>query len=78
LLNKKTLTPFERKYHIVSTTFLVFVDASENLVMVDDVTTPSNSLVSLVEKEEFEEASFDVNVSQHLRKKNPFRRVVHV
>jgi len=30
LLNKKALTPFERKYHIVCTTFLVFVDANEN------------------------------------------------
>ncbi len=27
LLNKKALTPFERKYHLVCTTFLVFVDA---------------------------------------------------
>ncbi len=49
LLNKKTSTPFERKYHIVSATLLVFVDVGENLVMVDDVTTPSNPLVSLVE-----------------------------
>jgi len=78
LLNKKTLTPFECKYHIVSATFLVFVDTSENLVMVDDVTTPSNFLVSLVKKEEFEEASLDVNVSQHLGEKNPSRRVVQV
>jgi hypothetical protein len=30
LLNKKALTPFERKYHIVCTTLLVFVDACEN------------------------------------------------
>jgi hypothetical protein len=30
LLNKKDSTPSERKYHIVCTTFLVFVDASEN------------------------------------------------
>jgi hypothetical protein len=27
LLNKKASTPFERKYHLVCTTFLVFVDA---------------------------------------------------
>jgi hypothetical protein len=53
LLNKKALTPSERKYHIVSATLLVFVDAGENLVMVDDVVTPSNPPVSLVEKEEF-------------------------
>jgi hypothetical protein len=43
---------------------LVFVDASENFVMVDDVVTPSNPLVSLIKKEELEEASHDVNVSQ--------------
>jgi hypothetical protein len=49
--NKKTLTLFERKYHIISTSFLVFVDACENLVMADDVATPSNPPVSLVEKE---------------------------
>jgi hypothetical protein len=63
LLNKKTSTPFERKYPIVSTTFFVFVDTNENLVMADDVVTPSNPLVSLVKKEELEEAPFNVNVS---------------
>jgi hypothetical protein len=46
----------------------IFVDAGENLVMADDVVTPSNPLVALVEKEELEEtpldkALFDVNVS---------------
>jgi len=30
LLNKKASTPSEHKYHIVYTTFLVFVDADEN------------------------------------------------
>jgi hypothetical protein len=30
LLNKKALTPSERKYHLVCITFLVFVDASAN------------------------------------------------
>jgi hypothetical protein len=64
LLNKKASTLYERKYHIVSTTFLVFVDAGENLVMADDVATPSNPPVSLVEKEKLEETSLDVNVSQ--------------
>jgi len=76
LLNKKALTPFEHKYHIVSTTFLVFVDVYENLVMTDDVVTPSNLPVSLVEKEKLEEASFDVNVSQRSCEKEPLRRVV--
>ncbi len=42
---------------------LVFVDAGEDLVMVDDVATPSNPPVPLVEKEELEEAPLDVNVS---------------
>ncbi len=46
--NKKASTPFERKYHIA--TLLVFVDASENLVMANDVATPSNPPISLVEK----------------------------
>jgi hypothetical protein len=39
--------------------FLIFVDACENLVMVDDVITPSNPPVAQVEKEEFKETSFD-------------------
>jgi hypothetical protein len=62
--NKKVSTPSECKYHIVSTTLLVFVDAGENLVMADDVATPSNPPVSLVKKKELEEAPLDVNVSQ--------------
>jgi hypothetical protein len=35
---------------------LVFVDAGEIFVMADDVATPSNPLVALVEQEELEEA----------------------
>ncbi len=77
LLNKKASTPSDRKYPIISTTLLVFVDAGENLVMADDVTTPSNPLISLVEKEELEEASLDMNVSQRLHKKKLSRKVVH-
>jgi hypothetical protein len=69
LLNKKTSTLFECKYHIVSVTLLVFVDASEHLIMADDVTTPSNPPISLVENEELEEAPLDVNVSQRSREK---------
>jgi hypothetical protein len=49
---------------------LVFVDEGENLVMADDVVTPSNPLVALVEEEEFEEAPLNVNVSQWLHEKN--------
>jgi len=66
LLNKKTSTPSKHKYHIISATLLVFVDASENLVMVDDVATPSNPPISLVKKEELEEAPVDMNVFQAL------------
>jgi hypothetical protein len=74
--NKKPSTPSEHKYHIVSATFLVFVDVGENLVMADDVATPSNPPVSLVEKEKLEEASLDVNVFQRSREEKPSRRVV--
>jgi hypothetical protein len=56
---------------------LVFVDANENFVMVDDVIMSLNPPVALVEKEELEEASLNVNVSQWLREKKPSRRVVH-
>jgi hypothetical protein len=70
------LTPFERKYHIVSANLLVFVDVGENLVMVNDVATPSNPLVALVEQEELEEVLLDVNVSQRPREEEPSRQVV--
>ncbi len=76
MLNKKVLTLFERKYHIVYATLLVFVDAGENLVMADDVAMPSNPPVPLVEKEELEEAPLDVNVFQRLREKELSIRVV--
>jgi hypothetical protein len=78
LLNKKTSTLFERKYHIVSATLLIFVDACDNLVMADDVTTPSNPLVSLEEKKELKEAPLDVNVFQWSREEEPSRRVVRI
>jgi hypothetical protein len=55
---------------------LIFVDASESLVMADDVATPSNLLVAPVEQEELEEVSLDVNVSQRLREENLSRRMV--
>jgi hypothetical protein len=56
---------------------LVFVDANENLVMANDVVMPSNFLVALVEKEEFEETLFDMNVSQRLCDEKPFEKMVH-
>jgi hypothetical protein len=56
----------------------VFVDAGEILVMVNDVATPSNPSVALVEQEEFEEMTLDVNVSQWLREEEPSRQVVRI
>jgi hypothetical protein len=75
LLNK-SIDPFERKYHIVLATFLVFIDAGEDSIMANDVVTPSNPLVALVEKEELEETPLNVNVSQRLRDEDLFQRVV--
>jgi len=77
LLNKKASTPSKHKYHIVSVTLLVFVDAGENLIMADDVIMPLNLPVSLVKKEELEEAPHDMNVSQWSHEKESSRRVVH-
>jgi hypothetical protein len=51
----------------------VFVDAGDILVMVNDVATPSNPPVALVEHEEFEEAPLDVNVYQRMCKEEPSR-----
>jgi hypothetical protein len=45
--------------------------------MADDVATPLNPLVTLIEQEELEEAPFDMNVSQRLREEESSRRVVH-
>jgi hypothetical protein len=57
-------------------TLLVFVDAGENLVMADDVTTLLNPPISPVEKEELEEAPLNVNVSQWSCVKEPSRKMV--
>jgi hypothetical protein len=54
----------------------VFVDVGENFVMVDDVATPSNPLVALVEKGELEEVMLNVNVFQWSREEESSRRVV--
>jgi hypothetical protein len=55
----------------------IFVDAGDNLVMADDVATPSNPPVATIDKENLEEATLDetpfdevaleVNVSQRSR-----------
>ncbi len=44
--------------------------------MADDVATPSNPLVALVQQEEFEEAPLDLNVSQQPREEKLPRKVV--
>ncbi len=49
--------------------------------MADDVATPLNAPVALVDKEELEEVpldevAFEVNVSQRLREEEPSRKVV--
>jgi hypothetical protein len=54
---------------------LDFVDACENLVMVDDVTTPLNPPVTPIIKK-LEETFLDVNVSQGLCEEEPSRKVV--
>jgi hypothetical protein len=55
-----------------------FVDASENLVMADDVATPSDSLVILVEKEEPEETPLNMNISQRSREEKLSIRMVRI
>jgi hypothetical protein len=55
---------------------LVFVNASEILVMVNDVATPSNPPVTPIEHEKLEEMLLDVNVSQRPHEEEPSRQVV--
>jgi molybdenum cofactor biosynthesis enzyme MoaA len=55
---------------------LVFVNASEDLVMTTDVVMPSNPLVMPTKKEELEEPLLDVNVSQRSHDEEPFEKVV--
>jgi hypothetical protein len=64
----------------------VFVNAGDNLIMADDVVTPSNPPFATVDKEELEETTlnetpldeiaFEVNVFQRSREEEPSRRVV--
>jgi hypothetical protein len=44
--------------------------------MADDVVTPLNPSIALVEEEELEETSLDVNVYQRSHEKEPSRRMV--
>jgi len=55
---------------------LVFVDASEDSVMANDVVMPLNPPVALVKEEELEELSLDVNVSQWPCDEESFQIVV--
>jgi hypothetical protein len=55
---------------------VVFVDACEDLVMADDVITPSNPLVAPIEEEELEKTLLDMNISQWSRDEKPSQRVV--
>jgi hypothetical protein len=55
----KSKTPFECKCQIGLVIFRFFIDAGENLVMADDVATPSNPPVTPVEKEKLEDAPLD-------------------
>jgi hypothetical protein len=43
---------------------LVFVDVSENSIMVDDSATPSNPLVTPIKEKKLEKTPNNVNVSQ--------------
>jgi hypothetical protein len=70
------LTPSECKYQIIPITPLVFVETCEDSIMADDVVTPLNPLIALVEEEEFEKTLFDVNVSQRLCDEKQFERMV--
>ncbi len=54
-----------------------FVNACEDSIMVDDVMTPLNLSIVLVEDEKFKETSLDVNVSQRPHEEESFKIVVH-
>jgi hypothetical protein len=56
--------------------FSVFVDACENVIMVDDVTTPSNPPVTPIEKEDIKETPFNVNVFIWSCEEKPSKKVV--
>jgi hypothetical protein len=77
LLNK-CINPSKCKYQIVLATPLVFINACEDLIMADDVVTPSNPPIAPIkEVEKLKETPLDVNVSQWSCNEKPFKRVVH-
>jgi hypothetical protein len=51
ILKIKASTSYECKYQIILTTLLVFVNASEDSIMVDGATTPSNLLIAQIKEE---------------------------
>jgi hypothetical protein len=57
---------------------LFFIDVCEDSIVADDVATPSNPLIMLVEKQEFKETPFHVNVSQWSWEEESFRKVVYI
>jgi hypothetical protein len=54
----------------------VFIDASEILIMAEDVVTPSNPPIAPVKQEELQEVPLDMNVSQRPHEEEPSKRVV--
>jgi hypothetical protein len=77
----KGKTPFECKCQIGSVTFQFFVNVGENLIMMNDVTMPSNPPVAPIEKERLEDAPhdetpLDINVFQQLREEKSSRKMV--
>ncbi len=63
---------------VVPIILLFFVDANEDLIMVEDATTSSNPLVMLVWYEELEKTPFDVNVFQWSHEKELIGKVMHI
>jgi hypothetical protein len=75
--SNKRINIFECKYEIISFNLLVFVDANEDSIMVDDVVMPLNSPIAPIEEEKLEETLLNVNVSQWLHKKELLKRMMH-
>ncbi len=55
---------------------MVFIDANEDSIMVNDVVMPLNPPIVPIEKEKLEKTLFDMNISQWSCKEEPFKRVV--
>ncbi len=55
---------------------MVFVDVGEDLIMADDVVTPSNPSIAPIKEEAFEETLLDMNASLGSRDKESFQEVV--